>query len=534
MIRKLRYFSDRSNVFIVAIGLIVTFCTFYFLRDLEHGRVRSKFIKDATIREDIFRLQIQIYLNDLESLRNYYNSMEVVDRESFKKFARSVLEDRQDIQALEWSPRVESGKGAYYENAAREDGIGDFEIREKPTDGLKDDLMVRAGQRDVYYPVFYVEPFFSNERAVGFDLGSNPTRLAAIEKSRDTGQPVATARITLVQEKENQFGFLVVIPIYNSGLKPSTVQKRQEQLKGFVLGVFRVGTFFEKAMSAIEPAGVHVYLFDQSAPVKERLLYTHTSRLENQKGFMPETEKEIDDPFRLKYMTEIEVAGRLWKLVFTPSSGYLSTYRGWGSWIGLITGLLITGCFVIYVSGIRHRTKNIQALVDDRTAELQKTLFMLQTIMNSADFSMISTDPDGIIKTFSAGASRLLGYTQEEVIDKVTPAIIHDTDEVIERARQLSKELGRSIEPGFEVFVAKARDNVAEEHEWTYISKDGTRFPVLLSVTAVRNETDEIIGFLGIGADITKRKQAEKKLLENEAYIRATVDNIIAGINTID
>lgn len=133
-----------------------------------------------------------------------------------------------------------------------------------------------------------------------------------------------------------------------------------------------------------------------------------------------------------------------------------------------------------------------------------------QAILDSANFSIISTDGDGLIQTFNRSAERMLGYRAGELVGKHTPAIIHDPAEVAKRARELSAELNQSVAPGFEVFVAKARRGLMDEREWTYIRKDGTRFPVMLSITPLRNSAGTINGFLGIGSDITERKNVER------------------------
>ncbi len=142
--------------------------------------------------------------------------------------------------------------------------------------------------------------------------------------------------------------------------------------------------------------------------------------------------------------------------------------------------------------------------------QLQNTLALQQAILDSANYAIISTSPDGIIQTFNAAAERMLGYTEEEVVGKVTPSIFHVPEEVAQRTTFLSEELGESVEKGFETLVAKARRGWVDENEWTYISKDGRRFPVLLSVTSLRNEPGEITGYLGIGTDITERKKIDK------------------------
>src|SRR5476649_1633509 len=135
-------------------------------------------------------------------------------------------------------------------------------------------------------------------------------------------------------------------------------------------------------------------------------------------------------------------------------------------------------------------------------------------IFNSANFSSIATDAKGVIQIFNVGAERMLGYTAAEVMNKITPADISDPQEVIVRAKALSVELNTSITPGFEALVFKASRGIEDIYELTYIRKDGSRFPAVVSVTALRDAQDAIIGYLLIGTDNTARKQAEEALLK--------------------
>jgi PAS domain S-box-containing protein len=138
-------------------------------------------------------------------------------------------------------------------------------------------------------------------------------------------------------------------------------------------------------------------------------------------------------------------------------------------------------------------------------------------IFNSAYFSSIATDADGVIQIFNVGAERMLGYTAAEVVNQITPADISDPNELVERARSLSDELGTPITPGFEALVFKASRGIEDIYELTYFRKDGSRLPAVVSVTALRDETDEIIGYLLIGTDNTARKRAEAELVKTAA-----------------
>jgi PAS domain S-box-containing protein len=147
-------------------------------------------------------------------------------------------------------------------------------------------------------------------------------------------------------------------------------------------------------------------------------------------------------------------------------------------------------------------------------APLLNTGALQSAIFNSANFSSIATDAKGVIQIFNVGAERMLGYTAAEVMNKITPADISDPQEVIARAKALSVELGTPITPGFEALVFKASRGIEDIYELTYVRKDGSRFPAVVSVTALRDAQGAIIGYLLIGTDNTARKQAEEALLK--------------------
>ena len=166
----------------------------------------------------------------------------------------------------------------------------------------------------------------------------------------------------------------------------------------------------------------------------------------------------------------------------------------------------------------------------------------LQTaIFNSANFSSIATDAKGVIQIFNVGAERMLGYMAAEVMNKITPADISDPREVIDRAEALSIELGTPITPGFEALVFKASRGIEDIYELTYIRKDGSRFPAVVSVTALRDAQDGIIGYLLIGTDNTARKQIEEerkkldqRLRDQQFYTRSLIESNVDALMTTD
>lgn len=159
---------------------------------------------------------------------------------------------------------------------------------------------------------------------------------------------------------------------------------------------------------------------------------------------------------------------------------------------------------------------------------LLKAGALQRAIFNSANFSSIATDARGVIQVFNVGAERMLGYSAAEVVNKITPADLSDKKEIIARAATLTLEFGKLITPGFEALVFKAARGIEDIYELTYCRKDGSEFPAVVSVTALRDADDAIIGYLLIGTDNTARKRAEEALLRSEML--ATAGRMAASI----
>ncbi|MDO9234741.1 MAG: PAS domain S-box protein [Aquabacterium sp.] len=190
---------------------------------------------------------------------------------------------------------------------------------------------------------------------------------------------------------------------------------------------------------------------------------------------------------------------------------------------------------VPYAGRARVKTKVQRRKVVLDAGPLQAAIF------NSTNFSSIATDAKGVIQIFNVGAERMLGYTAAEVVNKITPADMSDPLEVIERAKALSIELGTSIAPGFEALVFKASRGIEDIYELTYIRKDGSRFPAVVSVTALRDERNTIIGYLLICIDNTARKQIEaergkldQRLRDQQFYTRSLIESNIDALMTTD
>ena len=325
-------------VAMATLGIAASTAIYGFVRHLEDSLAKTHFLQVANQRLDSVKNNVVGAMDTVSLLASYFESAgsNGTSRRAFSTFVKPALANQPYLQALEWIPRVKRGDRSKYEQSARLDGIQNFRFMESGSDGT----LHLARQQDEYFPVFYVEPMVGNKRALGYDLASNPVRLAALMDARETGRTVTTARVKLVQEKSNQYGVLVFAPVYNQPTSNSILD-RQAVLKGFALGVLRIGDFVTKGDDETKQLDqshlLEIYLFDMSAAEDQRQLYPST---------MAATAETLTRS--LHGEERLQVGGRNWLLVATPGTGFTNQRPSVSSFIVLLAGLLATSVYLLY------------------------------------------------------------------------------------------------------------------------------------------------------------------------------------------
>ena len=161
---------------------------------------------------------------------------------------------------------------------------------------------------------------------------------------------------------------------------------------------------------------------------------------------------------------------------------------------------------------IRSHAEKLEQRVVERTSEIRQLASLQRAILEHVGMSIISTTPNGAIQSFNPAAERMLGYAANEVVGKATPLLIHSQEEVEQRALEFSADLGITVQPGFDVFVVRCLLGLSNTYEWTYVRKDGSHFPVLLTVSTLHDQDGQIAGYVGVATDITERKAVESAL----------------------
>ncbi len=260
---------------IFCIGLTISVSFFIFLQRQEQKQINADFTYQVQTVISSFEETIQDHLLLMKSLNGLFKASDVVTRLEFKQFVEPLIQHYPSIQALEWIPRVLDAERAMHEDFGRQE-LANYQITEKTAQGQVE----RAKQRLEYYPVYFIEPLTGNEKALGYDLASQSTRLAALTLARDNNRLTATSPVSLVQEREEQFGFLAFSPVYIKGQPVETTTARRENIAGFTLGVFRIGDIIKESLKLLDISGIDISVFDHDVSVdsEKKLLYFHSSR----------------------------------------------------------------------------------------------------------------------------------------------------------------------------------------------------------------------------------------------------------------
>ena len=476
----------RSSLGVLAVGVSLSTTLFITLWNFEIKDAQGDFSSVAQERLDALETNVTLTVNNLVSLGGLFDASHEVERQQFDHFTAPLLARNQAIQALEWIPRVPRQGRRHYEQAARRDGFPSFQFTERrsPT------LLVPAGERDEYFPVFFVAPFKGNEKAMGFDLASDLVRKAALQESADSGRLVATSRIKLVQETADQYGFLVYRPIYEKAVEPASEAQRRKSLVGFALAVFRVGDIVEKVGATPSlVSGLNLAIFDCDAKTGERLLYP--------KGAHLDSVQDLPEGFRLTQT--ISVAGRTWELAAYPRPNSFRPVQ-WSSWAAFLTGLLLTAMLAAYLA-IRK--------VSQETLEASEQRY--RSLVHNIPDVIWTADANGAFSYISPNIEKLSGFTLDEIHAQGARLFldcVHPND--LLKVRQ-----------GFEALFTQGQAYDVEcrvrrkNGEWIWVRDRAL-------TTYARNG---VLYADGILSNITRRKQVEESLRVQSETARALAES---------
>src|SRR5208283_311536 len=330
---KSRLRNQLSVIVPVLIAFLLTVAIFLNVDKEEWKRAQLVFERQSSDITDSLLANLNSYMEVMYSIGEFYRADVSVDRNAFHLLTEGLLVRHPGIQALEWIPRIPDGQRSFYEDAARGDGFSQFEISAQ--DSQK--KLVPALSKDEYFPVYYVEPYMGNEKALGYDLSTNPARLDALNKARDLGKAIATSRLVLVQEKGTQSDVLIFLPVYAYGSVPGDTESRRRDLTGFILGVFRIGDMVAAAVKPFDQRNIAIDLLDRTAPAAEQMLFTSRAQPSDAAAITGRGSRDVLE--NLAHLQTFEIGERQWSIVCSPTDSYRADLHLWEAWAVLTGGL---------------------------------------------------------------------------------------------------------------------------------------------------------------------------------------------------
>ncbi len=505
-------------------GVLFSLGAFVITRAWEDERLRGQFTERAQRHVSALSREIQGNLLILQAPRSLFVASENVTREEFRTFTAPFVRDESSVRAWGWIPRVTRGQRSEHEAAVQRDAVPGYEIREMDADRR----LVRAADRDEYFPVCYTEPCRGNETASGFDLRSEATRRRALELARDTGLPTASAAIPLIEPFGHRLGFLVLLPLYEG---PSeTVPQRREHLSGFVCGVFFVSGVMEDAFGDFHDKDVRASLYDRTEPQEPELLGVYSGRTAglvwepsaaDEASIFEASQADamagrpfwdrLGDP-TLRLVKELDVAGRRWAIVCSPEPGFLAMHRSWHSWMALAAGVLLSTLLMLLVNRGVQRTVAVERLVRERTRALRESEEKARAVFDKVQVGIVLVDAEThLIADVNPVAAAMIGAARQEIIGKpchshICPAT-RETCPALETAQVCNADC-------------------------SLVTATGQALPILKTAVLVTLSGRRFV--LESFVDISGRRQAEEAVRASEEKLRTISEAALDAVIMID
>jgi len=480
---------------LVSYPLVCTFLLvvsiFQYNQKQETIRISSIFEQQTNIFYSTFSTEILNHVGTNETLKVFYDSSQNITKEEFASLTQSFINKFLSIQALEWISYIPKKQRHQFENDKNQ-GVMIRELNQERE-------MVLAKNRDEYFPITYVQPQKGNERALGFDVGTNPSALAAILKARDTGETAVTESIQLVQDSKKKTGFVLYSPVYRKQAVRRTITERANALRGFVASVFRAEDEIKEVFSQFPNLHLLIKIEDSGHEFYSNFSDSKTNNF---------------NQLSLVKVIQLPVANRIWTITYQPSADFYHHQITWTLWWILLGGLITVALIGTGLLMLTGRTLRTEELVRTRTEDLAKSEERWQFALEGSrdgvwDWNVVTNEV-----FFSVRYKEMLGFEDNEISNHY--------DEWDKRVHPDDKKLAYA-----DIKNHLSNDTKVYKNEHRLLCKDGT-YKWILARGKVVSWTDEKLPLRMIGThmDITARKLAEEKLQLSAKVFSETSEGI--------
>ncbi len=540
MFRHRLPFSPSAAAFLtLLLGLVATVASFTALLRLEHDALATDFERRADTRFIIIKQEMNEAVAALEIVNQLFATFKSVSREQFHAITQPMLARHPYIHGFNFHRLVSGAERPAYEAGVRRN-YPNFSI----TEFSADRKIVPAASRAHYRVVDYLEPMKGNEAAFGFDADSYALQRDAMQRATDSGQPSATGLLRLMQERHEQRGFIVLMPVYRYGAKLTDVASRRRALVGDTAMVFRAEDMISKILAMhglLNTPDIEIKVYAGNAPNDLDLVFHRRDELSGRGHHFLLPQWLFHDRLR-SLSLPFDVADRQWRMVLSATSQSVTVDHR-GSLTALIAGTLLTLLAAIYVQTLASRSQRVQRLVNERTAEVRRANELLnadiaarmraeqalqlrqRAIEASANAIIITSavPPDYPIEYVNPAFERMTGYRAEEVIGRSMRLLNGDDRD----------------QPGIQDFKTATLERREGHAVVRSYRKDGTMFWNDLYVTPVKDAAGEVTHFVAAQYDITATKNYQAELefqaghdaltgLANRSLLRDRLDQAIA------
>jgi PAS domain S-box-containing protein len=506
--------SGVSRVFlpylILTLGLCFTFIVSYYVSRLAHAQDRSRFQSAAQEIDDRIRLRVETSIALLRAGTGLFAASDTVDLTEFQRFVQQIelRKNYQGVQGIGFSRRFSAAEKASIITEMERQGVKNFRVWPDYT-------------RDEYHSIVYLEPELNrNNLAIGFDMFTESVRRQAMERARDEGVPIASGRVTLVQEPDSpqQAGFLIYAPVYKNGANVSTVEERRNALVGFVYSPFRVNDFLTPAI-ADKTSDISLSIYDGTEIKTEALLLNSLPH-------------ETETPLFSKTDTQ-QVGGHIWTLVYGTrpafATGSSRNFLPYTFAAGVLLSLLFFAVTRAEVSA-RGRAERSAAEVRESEATIRQSLAerelaeealreseeRYRELFENANDIVYTLDFDGRITSINQAAETLTEYPRAELMEmKISEVLTPD-----------------SVAAGEAMLNSRSSGHERTNYEVDVLTKGGRRITLEVSNKLI-TKGGLPVGIQGIARDISTRRRAEEALREADQRALSEYERLLVRISSL-
>ncbi len=498
MTRLLRHTGLAKYILMLGIGLSVL--AWIFVCRLVEQQARADFDADAQATISVVERRTQRYIDLLHGLEGLFGHDLSVTRAEFNRYVNSLnLSARfPGVQAIEFIRRVKLAEKSTYETTVRND-------HNISSTGYPDFIVTPAGDRAEYYVIHYVEPMRGNEIVFGLDIRSRQAALLASEHARDVGEPIATGRYRLTQEKQNQLGLVVYLPIYETFRPARTLAQRRAELAGFVNIVFRVDDLFAELIDNTRTKPTHFQVFDvgdsesaTDAPSSSNLLFS--SDVPDNQALRVANADDISH--------SITIAGRRWLFTFSRAGAYGNPLLHPLSIATLLSTLLISLLLFIVLRTLSRTRIEAQQQADNATRELRDQLSFLQQFLEVIPNPVFFKDTEGRFVSCNHAFEEFSSRPRNEFIGKT--------------ALQATTSEAAALHQEHDTYLLKNKGRRTYELTLTRTT-DGKRIDAIYNKAAFVDADGKVAGVVGVVSDITELKLLEHTLSESNEKLRSLI-----------